>query len=36
MSLAPLNVRSLHTMHTCMWSKVDFIGIKLDMSKVYD
>ena len=27
---------TLHTMHTCMWSKVGFMGIKLDMSKVYD
>jgi hypothetical protein len=27
---------TLHTMHTIMWSKVGFMGIKLDMSKAYD
>jgi hypothetical protein len=27
---------TLHTMHTRLWSKVGFMGIKLDMSKVYD
>ena len=27
---------TLHTMHTKMWSKVRFMGIKLDMSKAYD
>jgi hypothetical protein len=27
---------TLHTMHTNMWSKVGFMGIKLDMSKAYD
>jgi hypothetical protein len=27
---------TLHTMHTNMWSKVGFMGIKLDMSKTYD
>jgi hypothetical protein len=27
---------TLHTMHTCMWSKVGFMEIKLDMNKVYD
>jgi hypothetical protein len=27
---------TLHTMHTCMWSKVRSMGIKLDMSKTYD
>jgi hypothetical protein len=27
---------TLHTMHTSMWSKVGFMGIKLDMSKAYD
>jgi hypothetical protein len=27
---------TLHTMHTKMWSKVGFMGIKLDMSKAYD
>ena len=28
--------KTLHTMHTCMWSKVGYLGIKLDMSKAYD
>jgi hypothetical protein len=27
---------TLHTMHTSMWSKVGFMGIKLDMSKAYN
>jgi exonuclease III len=27
---------TMHSMHTKMWSKVGFIDIKLDMSKVYD
>jgi hypothetical protein len=27
---------TLQTMHTKMWSKVSYIGIKLDMSKAYD
>jgi hypothetical protein len=27
---------TLHSMHTRMWSKVGFMGIKLDMSKVYN
>jgi hypothetical protein len=27
---------TLHSMHTRMWSKVDYMGIKLDMSKAYD
>ena len=27
---------TLHTMHTQMWSKVGYMGIKLDMSKAYD
>jgi hypothetical protein len=27
---------TMHTMHTSMWSKVGFMGIKLDMSKAYD
>ena len=27
---------TLHTMHTRLWSKMGFMGIKLDMSKVYD
>jgi hypothetical protein len=27
---------TMHTMHTGMWSKVGFMGIKLDMSKAYD
>jgi hypothetical protein len=27
---------TLHSMHTKMWSKVGFMGIKLDMSKAYD
>jgi hypothetical protein len=27
---------TLHSMHTKMWSKVGYMGIKLDMSKAYD
>jgi hypothetical protein len=27
---------TMHSMHTKMWSKVGFMGIKLDMSKAYD
>jgi hypothetical protein len=27
---------TLHSMHTRMWSKVGFMGIKLDMSKAYN
>jgi hypothetical protein len=27
---------TLHSMQTRMWSKVGFMGIKLDMSKTYD
>jgi hypothetical protein len=27
---------TLHTMHTRLWSKVGFMGIKLDISKAYD
>jgi hypothetical protein len=27
---------TIHSMHTKMWSKVGFMGIKLDMSKAYD
>ena len=27
---------TFHTMHTHMWSKVGYMGIKLDMSKAYD
>jgi hypothetical protein len=27
---------TLHNMHTRMWSKVGYMGIKLDMSKAYD
>jgi hypothetical protein len=27
---------TLHSMHTRMWSKVGYMGIKLDMSKTYD
>jgi hypothetical protein len=27
---------TLHSMHTRMWSKVGYMGIKLDMSKAYD
>ena len=27
---------TLHTMHSRMWSKVGFMGIKLDISKAYD
>jgi hypothetical protein len=27
---------TLHTMHTNMWSKVGYMGIKLDMAKAYD
>jgi hypothetical protein len=28
--------KTLHTMHTRMWSKVGYMGIKLDMSKAFD
>ena len=28
--------KTLHTMHRRLWSKVGFMGIKLDMSKTYD
>jgi hypothetical protein len=27
---------TMHTMHTRMWSKVGYMGVKLDMSKAYD
>lgn len=27
---------TLHTMHSRLWSKVGYMGIKLDMSKAYD
>jgi hypothetical protein len=27
---------TLHSMQTQLWSKVGFMGIKLDMSKAYD
>jgi hypothetical protein len=27
---------TMHSMHIKMWSKVGYIGIKLDMSKAYD
>jgi hypothetical protein len=27
---------TMHTMQTRMWSKVGYMGIKLDMSKAYD
>jgi hypothetical protein len=27
---------TLHIMHTKMWSKVGYMGIKRDMSKTYD
>jgi hypothetical protein len=27
---------TLHSMHTRMWSKVGFMGVKFDMSKSYD
>jgi hypothetical protein len=27
---------TMHSMHMRMWSKVGFMGIKLDMSKAYD
>ena len=27
---------TMHSMHTKMWSKVGFVGIKLDMSEAYD
>jgi hypothetical protein len=27
---------TIHTMQTRMWSKVGFLGMKLDMSKAYD
>jgi hypothetical protein len=34
--ISSTNVPSLHTMHTRIWSKVGFMGIKLDISKAYD
>jgi hypothetical protein len=27
---------TLHSMHARLWSKVSYMGIKLDMSKAYD
>jgi len=31
-----LAYETMHTMQTRMWSKVGYLGLRLDMSKTYD